>query len=139
MPFLTGIWGYVIASVISAGLAAGATYYIATMPYKVQIANLQKQQAQQAQVSTQASITQLEQFIKNITTAGLAYQKDRNNLDLAIAKIHGDFANATKATPLPPDCAPDSGRMQLLTAAVAAANAHTGIGLSPSPTLPPNP
>lgn len=139
MSFLTGIWGYVISGVVGAAMAAGATYYIVSMPYKLEIANLQKTQAQQNTVSVEKSIAQLEGFIKNVTTAGLAYERDRNNLAATITKIHGDFVNATKATPLPPDCKPDDGRLRNLTAAVAAANAHTGAGVGPVPTVPHNP
>lgn len=127
LSLLSGVWGYVAAAVVAAGLAAGATYYVV---HNADVVTLQKVELAQSQAQTKSvasSLNQLQVFISNMHAADSGYNADLSAIHDQFAALEKEFANAT-VKPLPADCRPDAGRMQLLTGAVAAANAGASAG-----------
>lgn len=119
-----GGWqGYVAAAVLSAALSIGATYYIVSMPYKLMIAKMERDTANQKAADVSASLGKLQGFIANMNTAATDYGKTQDALFASLDKIRADFDKASRLKPLPPDCRPDADRMHSLSTAIDAANA----------------
>lgn len=118
---LGGIWGYVAAAVIAAGLAAGATYYVVHNADVVKLQAVQLADSKAQTVSVTASLTQLQGFISAMDAAGGDYTAALAQINADFAALKKEFADAT-VKPLPADCRPDAGRLRVLTDAVAAAN-----------------
>jgi len=119
---LGGIWGYVAAAVFAAALSVGATHWIDAKGYGITIANLKTDAANQKAANVTAALSQLQGFIDKMHTADAGYSSDLQSIKDAFAALAKDFKNAT-VKPLPLDCKPDIGRVRILSAAVAAANA----------------
>lgn len=126
LSIFSGLWGYVAAAVVAAGLSAAGTYYV------VHNADTVKFQAEQLTVATDNeaaaldSLNHLESIIATINVADNAYQSDKAAIDANFAAIQKELSNAFAKT-LPTDCRPDAARLHALTAAVVAANAHSGV------------
>lgn len=125
LSFLTGIWGYVIASVFGAALSAGGTYYIVHNANAGEIASLKLAASQQQTLSVTASLDKLQGFIQTMSAAASGYQSALTGINSQYADIMKGLHNVTAQKPLPPDCKPDDSRLRNLTAAVAAANHPT--------------
>lgn len=121
---LSGVWGYVAASVLAAGLATGATHFIDAKAYGATIATLKLQQAQTQAASVSASLAKLTGFISTMNAAAASYQGSLDAINANFAAINKGLKNAIASRPLPADCRPDTSRLSSLTAAYAAAN-HT--------------
>lgn len=127
---IIGGWqGYAAAGILSALLSIAGTYYLVSMPYKLRIANMERDNAQQTAVDTTAAITVLQRFISNMNLAAIDYGKNQDVLFAKLDELNKRFRDAIKAHPLPPGCLPDDARLQLLLEAVTSANsAASGAG-----------
>jgi hypothetical protein len=136
MPsFLLGWQGYVAAAVMGALLAAGGTFYVTSLGYRLTISKMETATASADLKNAQAT---LDGFVKNadrIAGAADAFQGVKASLDSRFATINRTLADALRQNPLPLDCRPDPDRMQSLSAAIAAANSATGP--QPRPAVPP--
>ena len=54
--------------------------------------------------------------------ASAQYDQTIQQIANGFQTVQKDFANATKAKPLPVNCKPDAGRVRALTASIAAVN-----------------
>lgn len=124
---LGGIWGYVAAAVIAAGLATAGTYYVVhnVDVVKLQAVQIADSKAQTASIS--ASLAQLQGFIGTMHAADADYGAELDAINAQFKNLKLELHNAT-LKPLPADCKPDAGRVRVLSDAIAAANAHTAAG-----------
>lgn len=128
--FIPTPYNWIAAAVLGltlvAGGAAGGWYVTSNVDTaKLQAVQLADSKAQT--VSVTASLNQLQGFITNMHTADAGYNADVAAIHTQFAAIEKDLKNAL-VKPLPADCRPDVGRLSALTAAVAAANAHSTAG-----------
>lgn len=120
-----GVYGYLIASALSAALSIGGTYYVVHNANAVEIADLKLAAANQQVANVTASLDQLKKFIADMHTSVVGYDTLKDAMDKKLADIQKAFQDAIKAKPLPIGCKPDDVRMRNLAAAVAAVNAAT--------------
>lgn len=125
---LGGVWGYVAAAAIAGGLAAGACHYVDSKAYGLTISNLKLDASKQQVVSISASLAQLQSFIASMHNADVGYNAALDALAAKFAPLQKELQDAIAAKPLPVDCRPDSGRLRVLTDAVAAANNPASTG-----------
>jgi hypothetical protein len=137
LSLLIGWKGYAAAGLLSALLAAGGTYYVTSLGYRLTIAGLQRDQATAAAQQASATLTQFTSDAARIHDAAAGFAAQDSTLGQKFDTLSKDLHNAIQNHPLPADCAPDAGRLHQLDAAVAAANAAAGYGAGAS--LPPNP
>jgi hypothetical protein len=137
LSLLAGWKGYAAAGFVSALLAAGATFYVTSLGYRLAVAGMQRDQAKAAAQEAQVSLVQFENDTGRIHAAADRFSGIQNMLGQQFGVISRDFHNAIKTHPLPADCVPDVERLRRLTQAVAAANAV--VGGQPGPAVPANP
>lgn len=128
LSFFTGGWqSYVAAGLLSAGLAAAASWYVTSLPYKAEIATMRAERAEQSAADAKAALSQFVRQADNITAAANRLTELERGFDGAFSTFSRDFQHYAQAAPLPPDCKPDAFRLRILSSAVAAANsAATG-------------
>jgi len=134
LSLLAGWKGYAAACVLSALLAAGGTYYVASLGYRLAIAGMQRDQAQATAKDSQAALALFQSDAGSIHDAAERFSRQQINLDQQFNSISKDFHRAIQAHPLPADCVPDADRLRRLTQAVTAANAT--VGGQPGPAVP---
>ena len=133
LQYLVGWKGYAAASILSAILAG----YLVSLPYRLTISNMQRDIATaDARVANDALVQFIDQT-NRIKGAADEYAGLLNTFNGRMGKISNDLRKAMEARPLPVDCKPDAGRMQSLSAAVAATNAAAG--RDPVPAMPVTP
>jgi hypothetical protein len=137
LSLLAGWKGYAAAGFVSALMAAGGTYYVTSLGYRLAIATMQREQADAAAKSALASLVQFESDTGRIHAAAERFSVVQDTLGQKFDVISKEFQSAFKTHPLPADCVPDTERLRQLTQAVAAANAAAGV--EPGPALPANP
>lgn len=137
LALLGGWQGYAAAAALSALLAAGATFYITSLGYRLTIAQMQRDHANDGIAAANTALSQFVADANSIHESAGMFSKVQLGLDLTFGKISRDFNNAIKAHPLPRDCAPDAIRLHALSDAIAAAN--TAVGLQPVTALPASP
>ncbi len=120
---MSWLYGMLGSAAIAAILATGATYYVVSDHYKVEITDLNRQIEKKRADDAEASLKKLNGFIATMHFASEDYSKTSDQLSGKLDLIVQAFRNATRATPLPPDCKPDVVRQRSLSAAVAAADA----------------
>jgi hypothetical protein len=134
---LAGWKGYLAVSAVSALLAAGATYYVAAMGYRLTVAGLQRDQAQASARDSQIALAQFQDDAGRIHAAAERFSGLQARFDQQFDTLSKDFHSAIQNHPLPADCVPDAVRLRRLTDAVAAANAaaggEPGAAVSPTP------
>ena len=137
LTLLAGWKGYLALCAVSALLAAGGSYYVTALAYRLTIAGLQRDRAQTIAKDSQMALAQFQGDAGRIHAAAERFSSLQDGLNQRFDALSKDFQNAIKAHPLPADCVPDAVRLRRLTEAVAAANASAGGGpgaaVSPTP------
>lgn len=137
LALLGGWQGYAAAAALAALLAAGASYYLTALGYRLTIAQMEKAQANAAVIAATRALTQFEADSAAIHGAAIAFGTAQDDLNGKLATISKDFHAAIKAAPLPADCKPDAVRLRQLSAAVAATN--SAAGFQPGAAVPAHP
>lgn len=132
---LAGWKGYAAASLISAAVAAGATWAVQGWRYGAQIANIERDQARGGAEAAETALAQLRHDIDTIAAAGRRAAAVGPALTAQINKLTGALKDAP---PLPDGCRPDSVRVRSLIGAVRAANSAAA-GQQPGAAVPGNP
>ncbi len=102
------------------------------------ILTMQRDQAKAQTISVAASLNQLQTFITTMQSAANGYQSDQSALSAKLDQLHKDFGHVAQLSPLPVDCRPDPGRLHILSASIAAANA-AAVGSRSSSPVPATP
>jgi hypothetical protein len=124
-----GVWGYVATAGVGAVIVAGLAVPLATAPYKIEVANLKAQIANQKATDTQAALDQFKRILAGVQTSKIEYGALRDEMNKRFDDLSRRFRNAIKAQPLPDDCKPDDVRLQHANEAIDAANkANTDAG-----------
>lgn len=119
---LSGIWGYVAAAVFAAGLASAGTYFVEHSIEEKKVSDLKTSIANQKADNATQALAQLSSFISRANLASADYSTALDGINARFAALTQGFKDATRK-PLPVDCRPDAGRVSILAAAIAAANA----------------
>lgn len=138
LSILAGWKGYAAAGVVSAALASGAAWYLTALPYRVEVASLKAQAAEQASANSQAALSAFRAQAASINDAARQLAQIETGLSSTYANLSQGFQTYAKQNPLPVDCKPDAFRVRALSAAVAAANAAAA-GRQAGGGLPANP
>lgn len=120
-PYL--FWIKLAGAALALAAVFGSGMWLEAKFKNVQIANLERDAAEQTAVDATASITQLQKFIANMHGATTEYGNQQDALFAAINKLHLDFTKAANLKPLPVDCRPDDERLRILSESVSAVNA----------------
>lgn len=116
------LWVKLAGAALALAAVFGSGMWLEAKFKNVQIANLERDAAEQTAVDATASLTQLQKFISNMHGATVEYGNQQDALFAAINKLHADFTKAANLKPLPIDCRPDNERLRILSQAVAATN-----------------
>lgn len=140
LPSFLGViggWqGYAAAAGVAALLSIAATSWLVSMPYRLIIAQMERDKAISEAFSYKAAADQFKGDAGLIHDAASHFLGQQIDLNQKLDQISRDFRNGLK-TPLPANCAPDRERLQYLTAAIAAAN--TAAGYQSGPAVPKTP
>jgi hypothetical protein len=114
------------SSLIGAALLAAASFgggfYAGHHWESVALADQRAQDAEKAAGDAAAALKRLEGFVSSMNLASAQYDQTIQQIANGFQTVQKDFANATKAKPLPVNCKPDAGRVRALTASIAAVN-----------------
>lgn len=121
LSIFSGLWGYLVAGVVSAGLCGWGIHSIDVLYYDAQISKLKLQTVNVSATQASNALQQLTSFVSSMNKAETDYQTSLDSISGHFVLIERQFKNAT-AKPLPVDCVPDDNRMHTLTAAIAATN-----------------
>ncbi len=120
-----------LGAIAVAGAFAGGFWLEGTIKDR-DILSLKLAASQKQAADVTASLDQLQGFISNMHVAATDYFTLQAALFGKLDALHGEFLNATKTSPLPPDCKPDDVRVRSLSAAISATNFSTaGTIISP--------
>lgn len=120
-PYL--FWIKLAGATLALAAAFGSGMWLQGTIKDRQIAQIERDAAEQTAVDATAAITTLQRFISQMRWAGIDYGKRQDELFAKLDALNKRFRDAIKASPLPPDCKPGPVRVQHLEAAVSAANA----------------
>lgn len=126
-------WKWVTSAVVAAALACLLT----SIPYRLTIAQMQRDKANDALAAADTALKQFTTDANTIHGAAVSFGSIRDDLNAKLSTISKDFNAAIKAHPLPADCAPDAVRLRSLANAIAATN--TTAGLQSIPAVPAHP
>lgn len=120
-PYL--FWIKLAGAALALAAAFGAGMWLQGTIKDRQIAQIERDAAEQTAVDATAAMAQLQRFISQMHFAAADYEKNRAELSAKLDAISKRFRDAIKAVPLPVDCRPDDIRVQHLFEAISAANA----------------
>lgn len=139
LRFFTGGWeGYAISAGLTALLLVPATVYLTALPYRLTIAQMERDAAENLAGDAADALAQFQTAALVVSDAARAYQGERTNLDAKFAAISRDFRHAIKSNPLPDNCRPPVDRLRFLSQAVKATN-DTAAGRTAGPAVPAHP
>lgn len=111
---------------LTALLVGGGVWWATSTVYAGRIATIQGEYAKADAARANAVLAKYTADATVIHTAAQSFLAGQGVLSTKIADIQKDLLNVQAKTPLPRGCRPDSARLRILSAAVAAANAASG-------------
>lgn len=121
----------------SAAVAAFAATYLTSMSYRITIAEMERDKANDGLVAANTVLKQFTADVGAIHSAAVSFGGIQADLDTQLRNASKDFHVAIKAHPLPADCKPDAVRLRSLANAITATN--SAAGLQPVPAVPGRP
>jgi hypothetical protein len=138
MPtWLLGLKGLGIAVCAAALLSCASTWYIVGLSYRITIANMERDAADNVAAGYKGALDQFRADAGTIHDAAAGYAAEVSYFNARLDSATKDFQDAIKAHPLSSACVLDAGRLRALTAAISATNPASGSGSGPAvPTHP---
>lgn len=98
-------------AVVAVALGFGAGWGINGWRLNAEVAEVKADAAEQRAASANAALDQLAGRLETMNTATTAAQLDVSTLAAKMDQIRKEQKHAQAQTPLPPDCRPDTGRL----------------------------